>query len=335
LNFVLRLIKQMPKGGAEFNEVYRTIQRIDPKDPGSWLTEWQRLAAYVESTGDRAAADRRVITARDAYRRAANYYYAAQMLPPRSADSCFAKAASFYEPTFRSIDVRFGGGALGGYFYAAPGDASPVLLRPGGHPGWLFSEVLWAADHGASTMAFYERTSDGGQASEGFVTPESERAIGAAIDYVEATLGQRPVVLVGLSDLSAHMCLRAAAFDKRVRGVACIDGWYDLPSRPDPASAQPNPGDRPSATVPPALAGRSLKNLLGRVTCPVLTCYTEGDPEVDVAAIERIHAELGGPKLLRKWTAADYVLAHNGVDNPAETFPFIVDWCIQQVTQPG
>jgi hypothetical protein len=334
----------MPKGGAEFNEVYRTIQRMDPKDPSSWWVEWQKLGEYVEATGDRAAAEGRRITARDAYRRAANYYYAAQMFPSHGDaanvrlrlleqhDKCFAKAAAFFEPAFRRVHVPFNNGVLGGYLYRTPSEDAPVLLRPGGHAGWLFSEVLWAADHGASTLAFYERMPDGQVPAEGFVRPESERAIGAAIDHVETIMPRPRVVLVGLSDLSAHLCLRAAAFEKRVRAVACIDGWYDLPSGAVPPAAAAS-GSRPVPRVPPALAGHSLKGILAKVTCPVLTCYTVGDPEVDVAAIERIHAELGGPKLLKRWTAADYVIAHNGVDNPAETFPYIVDWCIQQAQQ--
>jgi hypothetical protein len=340
--FVLRLIKQVPKGGAEFNEIYSAIRQIRPEQPDSWPAAWLDLARTVESRGAAAAQKNQCVTARESFRRASNYYLAALASGSRGvgpkatseinekAATCFRRAASLFGPAFEWVKIPYDNTGLEGYLYTAPSEPVGVLIRIDQNTPWIFSEVLWAAEYGFSTLACDQLGSPTAARRGIFARPDYEIPVRAIIDYLEGKLGAHRArfALVGLSDLTAHYCLRAAAFEKRVAAVACIDGWYDL-SATDPARLQKEgvmASLRGGLKAASGLREYSLKGILGQVKCPVLMCYTAGDPDVDVASLEKIYAELGGPKELHRWSAGERVFAHNGVDNPMYTVPFILDW---------
>ena len=75
---VQRLVDEAVQDGADFNEMFRTLEHIPDKDFGAWYREWTRSGEKIEALAQEAAQKSRFVTARDAYIRAFTYYRAAQ-----------------------------------------------------------------------------------------------------------------------------------------------------------------------------------------------------------------------------------------------------------------
>ncbi|WP_046497480.1 hypothetical protein [Streptomyces odonnellii] len=74
----LRSLGHITYGGADFAEVEATVERIKPGDYDSWFDEWNATAARISAVADEARSQGHVITARDSYLRASNYYRTAE-----------------------------------------------------------------------------------------------------------------------------------------------------------------------------------------------------------------------------------------------------------------
>ncbi len=61
-------------GGADFGECRSTMERVPPGDVAAWLQEWTATADRVAPIGDACAASGHIVSAREAYLRASNYY---------------------------------------------------------------------------------------------------------------------------------------------------------------------------------------------------------------------------------------------------------------------
>ena len=130
---LLRPISTAVSGGAEFNECYRTAQRIKLRDPESWHTEWLRTAKHVKTLAERAETAKHPITARDHYLRAAVYFRWAEALlnanplDPRRVPTydegvaCFQRAGRSFVPPLEHVEIPYEGSSLPGYFYPGRG----------------------------------------------------------------------------------------------------------------------------------------------------------------------------------------------------------------------
>ena len=74
----LRLLGSAATGDAEVGEVLSTAARITPGDFASWTAQWLATARRVHGVADECKERGHLVSAREAYLRAANYYRAAE-----------------------------------------------------------------------------------------------------------------------------------------------------------------------------------------------------------------------------------------------------------------
>ena len=140
-----RTLEFMSEKAAEIGECLYAARRIDEKDGDSWISEWAALAERVEALGDESLRDQHIISAREAFLRASNYWRTAEYACTpshhrfhetwrRSVDA-FRKACSLFNPEIRILEVPYEGKMLPGYFMR-PDDSDltrPTMFAVGGN----------------------------------------------------------------------------------------------------------------------------------------------------------------------------------------------------------
>jgi pimeloyl-ACP methyl ester carboxylesterase len=140
-----RTLEQMSEKGAESGECLWAAAQIDKNNIDSWIDAWSVLAERVEKLGDVSMKGGHLISARDCYLRASNYYRTAEYgcspskavwnpLWQKSVDT-FQKAAALFDPPVEYIEIPFEGFKLPGYFMRPAKDdvKRPTLLIVGGN----------------------------------------------------------------------------------------------------------------------------------------------------------------------------------------------------------
>jgi pimeloyl-ACP methyl ester carboxylesterase len=223
--------------GAELGELLQTADRIIAGDFESWIREWSATAAQVATTAEAALSKKQFITARQAFRRASNYFqralFYATVDDPRhkvlwtQGRDCFHQAIRLMSPSPEIVEIPFSNAMLPGYFIKGGEGPRPTLIAVNGFDGTMEEACHWigfaAAERGWNCLAF----EGPGQWSALYrnpgltLRPDYEVPIKAVVDYAL----QRPDVdgerlaLIGYS-LGGYLAPRAASFDPRIR--ACI-----------------------------------------------------------------------------------------------------------------
>lgn len=111
---------------AEAGEVLATAGRIKDGDYGSWVAEWESTAQRVAAAAEASADAGHTVSAREAYLRAATYYFnaaffvvgtdAPERLPElwRTHRDCFERAAALFDPRFERVAIPYEGTSLEG-----------------------------------------------------------------------------------------------------------------------------------------------------------------------------------------------------------------------------
>jgi len=73
-----RTLEYMNEKAAEIGECLYVARKIDETDPESWRLEWTSLADRVKAFADESLEAGRIISARECYMRASNYYGTAE-----------------------------------------------------------------------------------------------------------------------------------------------------------------------------------------------------------------------------------------------------------------
>ncbi|MER7679203.1 alpha/beta fold hydrolase [Streptomyces sp. NPDC096934] len=243
----LRSLGHITYGGAEFGEVEATAERITPGDYDSWFDEWYATAERIRADADAARARGHMNTARDSYLRASNYYRTAEFFlhgnpeDPRilqTYDKAIAAFGDFVELSGASVErvaVPFEDTTLPGYFYPSPlPGRQPVVIMHNGFDGTAeemhFFGAVAAQERGFNVLTFDGPGQPGARQHQGLLfRPDWENVVGPVIDYVSDLPGvdTDQVSLLGIS-LGGELCLRAAAFDPRIKAVMAVDGVYDF-----------------------------------------------------------------------------------------------------------
>jgi len=144
-NFDYQLARAMPAGaygeGGAVGEALSTASRIIDGDLESWVVAWTETAERVEKTAHDCLNGGHVISARDAFLRAAIYWKTGffyletkdprQLAMYRRHRSCFLEAAKLFDPPIEPISIPYENGkTLPGYFMraAAGGGRRPTVM---------------------------------------------------------------------------------------------------------------------------------------------------------------------------------------------------------------
>ena len=238
-------------GCGDVGEVLATVAAITDGDDSSWVTHWQELASRIEAIATTAQSGGHLVSARNAYLRAAAYYAATlsaidgvkegdKLLGPlfTAHRRCFDAHVRLLDPPAEPVAIPYEGGTLPGYFFvpAADGQPRPTLILVNGSDGPV--TAVWpglgapALARGYNALVF-----DGpGQQSMLFerqvpFRPDWEHVITPVVDFLEG----RPEVdpgrlgLYGLSQ-GGYWVPRALAFEHRIAAAVADPGVDDVAS---------------------------------------------------------------------------------------------------------
>ncbi len=220
-------------GAAEYGECMDTMSRVKNNNFGSWITEWAVTADRVAAFADGEARVGNRVSARDAFRRAANYYrmavfYAAHTdarhtrLWQRSKD-CFHQMIVLMDTPIECVDIDFEGARLPAYFVRAGDGPRPTLIALGGFDSTMEELYCWIGDaapeHRWNCLMFEGPGQWGAlKTNAGLIfRPDYEKPVGAVVDYLcgRADVDSSKLALIGYS-MGGYLAARGA-LDQRIR----------------------------------------------------------------------------------------------------------------------
>jgi dienelactone hydrolase len=230
-NWAPRFVSQ----GVDFNDFRRTTSALERWE--DWLGAWVETGELHQRLAEEAEAAGAVLTAGEAWVRAALCFHFAKFVwlvdldryreATERAKRALYAAHRCLDPAAERVEIPFEGGTLVGNLRRPPGaDGAPlVLLLPGldstKEEFFNWEEVFLR--RGLATFSF-----DGpGQGESGFaihICPDYETAVGAALDTL-AWDGR--VGACGVS-LGGYYAPRAAAREPRLAAVAGVSGAYNF-----------------------------------------------------------------------------------------------------------
>jgi alpha-beta hydrolase superfamily lysophospholipase len=236
----IRILSHAVYGGADTTECLATIARIKEGNAQSWYAEWTRTAEDVRKIAERCLENKHVVSAREAFLRAANYYRNAEFFlndDPQDLrvwsaweDSryCFGQAAKLFTPPLERVQIPYEGKFLPGYFYRLDDSSTPrptVILQTG-FDGTL-EELHFDGAVAARRRGYNCLTIEGpGQGrlyhrEQLYFRPDWERVITPVVNFLTKLpeVDSTKIALVGLS-FGGFLAARAAAFEHRV--AACV-----------------------------------------------------------------------------------------------------------------
>jgi dienelactone hydrolase len=244
---LLRLLGTARDLGADVGEVLRVAARIVPGDFESWHDEFDVLAKRVDAQAGSLEARGEMLSARNAYFRAAGYYRAADFFlhgdpkDPRilsiwnDALRCFDAAIAGLGVPGERVRIQADGFEIPAIFYRASDDDRPraTLLLCNGYDGSQ-EEMLHVSGLAALVRSFNVVTFEGpGQPAlirdQGLAfIDEWEKVVSPVIDWCEAQPGidASRIGLMGYS-FGGWLVARAATREHRIAAVACVDGILD------------------------------------------------------------------------------------------------------------
>jgi dienelactone hydrolase len=332
-------------------------------DPESWHEAWKALAERLEARGVHQAADGHHISAASSLRRASIYHqWSVAFLSPkdprrreiheRSVD-LFGRSGALAPPHATRIEVPYEASTYPAWLVMPPsGSPAPCVIYL---PGWDSTKEQGSAvadalaDRGIATLLC-----DGPGIGEavlfrGLVNRYDYEVPGrAALDRLSAEDGIDPsrIAVIG-SSLGGYRAARFAAFEPRLRAAVIWGAIWDFGRAwrrqlERPGSALPTTeehalfvmGARDLDEVTRELDRWILRDVAGRIACPLLILHGERDSQFSVEDAERLHEAAGSErKLLRVFREDEGGSAHCQNDNRVLAHEEIADWLADELTR--
>jgi dipeptidyl aminopeptidase/acylaminoacyl peptidase len=331
--------------GVDPNDLRKLMRGISRWE--DWCRGWSEEAARHEMLAEEAAAQGRVLTAAEAYIRAAIYYHYGKHLFAEHPEEfrnahdamlrCYATGVTRLPNPVERVEFPFRGVAMPGWLRRPQGiDRPPVAVILPGLDACKEELHAWAeafVDRGVAAL-----TLDGpGQGETAFhlpTTPEWGAVLGAVIDVLEKRndVDGNRVGVVGQS-LGAIYAPLAAAGEPRLKACIANCGPYDwgvvLPKMPK-VSQEVFRVRSHAKTMDEAYALArkiTLDGAAGRITCPLLVIFGAGDRLVPPSEGERLVKAASGPSQLVVFEEGNHVCF-----NISYKFrPLTGDWMAEQL----
>lgn len=332
-------------GEVPYADIQRTVARMDTWN--AWGPEWMKTAAMHEALATQAWDAGRRFSAVQAFQIAAACYHMAFFIYTRDPElharglhkmlECHDRALPYMEPRVEKVSIPFEQIHLVGLFSRPKTDAPPpaVILIPGldstketrhrGRGGFLKRSMAVLSLDGPGQGEMSEST---------IIRADYEKAIGAAIDYLESR-GDVDTTRIGLNgaSLGGYYAPRAAAFEPRVKAAVANCGPYDFAECFDilpqvtREAFQLYSGAHTMEEARERAGALSLKGVAERITCPLLVLHGKLDPLIPWEQGKRIVDEACGPK--------EFVLfdeGTHGLNNiPYKSGPLAADWLAERL----
>ncbi len=332
-------------GGIHYNDILWTVARVRTWD--DWGPEWMGAAASHEARAGEAWAAGRRITAVEAWQTASAYYHMAYFIYVRDLSlharglrkmvECHDRALPFMEPRVEKVTIAFEDTFLVGLF-SRPGNASrpPVVLFIPGLDSTKEGRHRARGGYLRRGLAVLSLDGPGQGETSGWlkIRPDYERAVSAAIDYLESRhdVDTDRIGLSGIS-LGGYYAARVAAFEPRVKACAVNCGPYDWSEcfnqvpQVTREAFQHYSGRRSIEEAFGLSKALTLKDSAYRIMCPLLVAHGKQDPLIPWEQAERLASEASGPTRLVLFEEGNH-----GLSNIAyKSGPLVADWLAERL----
>ena len=331
--------------GIDANDFDRVLAATS--DWRDWAPNWKRVGGEHHAIGDEAERSGHMVTATEAYQRAAWCYHLGKFLwfEDRALHdelrertvATYANAAPRLDPPARRIEAPFEGAVIPGFLRAPHEISRPplVILVPGLDS---VKEELYAMENDFLRRGLATLTIDGpgqGENAPRFpIRADWSSVITPLLDHLatrERDLDLGRVGLMGIS-MGGIYGPRAAAREKRLRAVVALAGPYDL-SECWPALNPLTKGgyifytkSRDEAEAFERSKALTLRGVLKDVTCPLLVIHGGKDRLFPPEQAERIVREAPNATLLL------YPEGNHVCNNiPYKYRPAMADWMAERL----
>ena len=326
------------ENGTSYPDFQATLARITRWD--DWCREWGRTARHYEQLAETAEAAGRLVTAGEAWRRAALCWHWGKFVFTDHPDeqraahertvACFRSGAGPLSPPAEPVRVPYAGSTLAAYLRVPAGPPPPIVIMIPGLDS-VKEELQATAEHmlrrGLAVIAI-----DGpgqGEAEYEFpIEPAYERVVTAVADYLKGRADVDPgrLGVFGVS-LGGYYAARSAAYEPRVRAAVELAGpyrfdldWDAMPGQTR-TTFQVRSGAASPAQARERAAALTLEDAAALITCPLLVVHGGRDRLVPVYHAERLAREAPGAELML------YPDGSHGVTNHAfESRAAMADW---------
>jgi pimeloyl-ACP methyl ester carboxylesterase len=258
----LRALDHTTYMGAQVGECVQAASCIIDGDYESWYMQWRSLADRLYATAQECERKGHMISARDAYLRASNYYRTSYFFLRDHIDDlrlqgaftlqeqAFKKAIPYMSYHIETLTIPYSNTSLSGYAHcpAKSIDKNVLVIFPCGSDSTKEEHYFFGAqalvERGYTVITF-----DGPGQGEAlyrkklYFRPDWEIVLNAIIAHSMSVplLRDKKIVLLGRS-YASYFVLRAAAIDRRV--IACIvdpGAWsvFDAIMEKVPVAARP------------------------------------------------------------------------------------------------
>lgn len=232
-------------GGADIGEILQTARSIKDCDVQSWYQQWLKTANRIYRTAQSFAKYGDIISARNAYFRASNYYRAAGFY----MDAKQNRAKSIYAwqlgkknflqaiasiPYIKPIKIPYENTTLPGYFIKSRKPNAPLLIVNTGFDGTveeLYFDVGIAAHKRGFNVLLYEGPGQGGVLRKQKLPfrYDWEKVVTPVVDFALKIPGidKNKIALMGIS-MGGYLAPRACAFEHRIKACIVNGGVYDF-----------------------------------------------------------------------------------------------------------
>lgn len=243
-----RSLGEVQGGGGAVSEVFQAASRMLPGDEESWYVERTRVAERNRLRAESAEAAGHVLTARDAWLRATDYYRSAEFwLTPddqrrlqtfTQCENSFTSASKYFPSPAEVVRVPYENGTfLPAYFLRAPGapqGPQPMLIAFGGIDS--FKEELYfmvargLLERGISCLLVDGPGQGGALRRQGLLSRfDYEVPVGACVDYLLARGDIDPArIAVSGSSLGGYYAARAGSKEHRLAATISHGAIWDL-----------------------------------------------------------------------------------------------------------
>lgn len=231
--------------GADLGESISTAERIKDGDFDSWYLAWLVTSNRIEALANTAEKNGNLVTAREAFFRASNYYRTAgfYMVEPdkhpksiasyKKSKDTFLKAISSL-PYVEVVKIPYEKTTLPGYFIRSTKANAPLVIVHSGFDGTaeeLFFEVGSALHERGYNCLLFEGPGQGSvlRQQKLYFRPDWEKVVTPVVDFAEKlpNIDKNKIALIGIS-MGGYLAPRAAAFEPRIKALVANGGVYDL-----------------------------------------------------------------------------------------------------------
>ena len=299
--------------GTSYPDFQATMARITRWD--DWCREWGRTGQHYEQVAEAAEAAGRLVTAGEAWRRAALCWHwgkfvftdhpAEQRAAHERTVACFRRGTGTLSPPAELVRVPYAGTTLAAYLRVPPGRPPVVIMIPGldSVKEELQATAEYLLARGLAVIAV-DGPGQGETEYELPIEPAYERVTTAVADYLKGRDDIDPdrMGVFGVS-LGGYYAARSAAWEPRVRAAVALAGPYrwdqdwDLLPVQTRTTFQHRSGAASPAEARERAAALTLEDAAARIACPLLVAAGGQDRLVPPSHAERLareapHAEL-------------------------------------------